>query len=329
MVGQRDIAKEAGLCIATVSRVLTGKADETGCVRPETRRRVREAAERLGYKLNFAGRMLRLGRSDAIGLLFSAASDLYMELVPRLQHQIFLRGRVAICGFWNHESDAESTIEAIAAREVDGIITCHWPQAIRKLAPGIPAVHFLSDDPEADCVGLGSMLEMQTRHLLDLGHRQIVFFGPWSDGGEGLLRLAAEQGLRATFVKQDRETWQSASRGGLETAIELFCRPDAPGRPTALVCQTDESAAIAIAALVQRGFRVPEDISVGSAEGLTLGARFFPSITAAGPDLDLLAETLVETLLRRMGDSKLPPQRIMVPLSLFRRESTGPAPKTP
>ena len=98
-VSQRDIAREAGLCIATVSRVLTGKADATDCVSPKTRQKVREVAERLGYRLNVAGRMLRLGKSNAVGLLFSASSALYMELVPRLQRQLFLRGDVALCGF--------------------------------------------------------------------------------------------------------------------------------------------------------------------------------------------------------------------------------------
>ncbi len=71
--------------------------------------------------------------------------------------------------------------------------------------------------------------------------------------------------------------------------------------------------------------RVPEDVSVGSAEGLSFGSSFFPPITASGPDLDVLAETLVETLFKRLENPKLPPQRVMVPLTLFKRGSTGPA----
>ena len=324
-VSQRDIAKDTGLCIATVSRVLTGKADATGCVSPGTCRTVRESAARLGYRLNIAGRMLRLGRSDAVGLLFSAASNLYMELVPRLQRQIFLRGRAAICGFWNQEGDAASTISAVAARDVDGIITCHWPAAMRELAPGIPTVHFLGNDPEADCVDIGSMLELQVRHLVGLGHRHIVLFGPWSDDEPHVAELAAASGLRVVFVRQDYGTWQTSARGGLVDALDLLGRPGTPDRPTALVCHTDEAAGLSIAALAQRGFRVPDDVSVGSAEGLSFGARFFPPITAAGPDLDNLAETLVETLFRRLENPALPPQRVMAPLTLFQRGSTGPA----
>ncbi len=325
-VSQRDIAKEAGLCIATVSRVLTGKAEATGCVSPKTIRKVREAAERLGYRLNIAGRMLRLGRSDAVGLLFSAASALYMELVPRLQRQIFLRGRVALCGFWNQDSDAASTISAVAAREVDGIITCHWPEEMRELAPGVPTVHFLGNDPKADCVDIGSMLEILTRHLIELGHREIVFFGPWTESEPHVASLAASSGLRALFVRQDFDTQHTPSRGGLVDALKLFGTPESLSRPTALVCHTDVTAALAIAALAQRGFHVPEDVSVGSAEGLSFGLSFYPPITAAGPDLDVLAETLVETLFKRLENPKLPPQRVMVPLTLFQRGSTGPVP---
>lgn len=323
-VSQRDIAKDTGLCIATVSRVLTGKADATGCVSPETCRKVRESAARLGYRLNIAGRMLRLGRSDAVGLLFSAASNLYMELVPRLQRQIFLRGRAAICGFWNQEGDAASTISAVAARDVDGIITCHWPDAMRELAPGVPTVHFLGNDPKADCVDIGSMLEMQTGHLVGLGHRRIVFFGPWTDDSPDFRRIRA-LGVRASVVRQDYGSRGGPTRGGLVNALDLLGAPGDPGRPTALVCHTDEDAGLSIAALAQRGFRVPDDVSVGSAEGLSFGARFFPPITAAGPDLDNLAETLVETLFRRLENPALPPQRVMAPLTLFQRGSTGPA----
>ena len=325
-VSQRDIAKEAGLCIATVSRVLTGKADATGCVSPGTCRKVREAAARLGYRLNIAGRMLRLGRSDAVGLLFSAASNLYMELVPRLQRQVFMRGRVALCGFWNQDCDAASTIAAVAAREVDGIITCHWPEAMRELAPGVPTVHFLGEDPAAACVNIGSMLEMQVRHLAELGHRRIVLFGPWGAHEPHVANLASSFGLHTVFVRQDFDADNGPSRGGLTQALDLLGRPGSENRPTALVCHTDVGAALSIAALVQRGFRVPEDISVGSAEGLSFGQRFFPPITAVGPDLDVLAKTLVETLFRRLENPALPPQRIQVPLSLFRGESTGKAP---
>ncbi len=323
-VSQRDIAKEAGLCIATVSRVLTGKADATGCVSPKTIRKVREAAARLGYRLNVAGRMLRLGRSDAVGLLFSSSSALYMELVPRLQRHISARGRVALCGFWNRESDARSAIEAIAARDVDGIITCHWPEVVRQLAPGVPAVHFLGNDPAADCVDIGSMLEMQLRHLLELGHGRIVFFGPWDHLEPHVCASVARGEVIPYFVRQDSALWSSSARENLAEALDLFGSPGEMGRPTALVCHTDESAAMAISAFVQRGFRIPGDISVGSAEGLSLGARFFPSITAAGPDLDALADTLVETLFRRLENPGIAPQRIMAPLTLFKRESTGP-----
>ncbi len=323
-VSQRDVAREAGLCIATVSRVLTGKADRLGGVTPETCRRVREAAARLGYRLNVAGRMLRLGRSDAIGLLFSAASALYMELVPRLQRELFRRGHVAVCGFWNHDSDAEPTISALAARDVDGIITCHDPSVMRKLAPGVPTVHFIEGAPDSDRVEIGSMLETITRHLMETGHRRIAFFGPWGAADPHLASLVSEQGLSPVFVARDFANLHDSSRGGLSKALDLLGRPGEPGRPTALVCHTDEDAALSIAALVQRGFRVPGDVSVGSAEGLSFGARFFPPITAAGPDLDALAKTLVETLFRRMENPNLPPQRVTVPLTLFRRESTGP-----
>ena len=71
-VSQMEIARQLGVSIATVSRVLSGKADTVRCVAPGTIARVRDAAARLGYRMNFAGRMLRTRRANAVGLLFSS-----------------------------------------------------------------------------------------------------------------------------------------------------------------------------------------------------------------------------------------------------------------
>ncbi len=80
---------------------------------------------------------------------------------------------------------------------------------------------------------------------------------------------------------------------------------------------------MAIAALMRRGFRVPEDVSVGSAESLAFGADFVPSITGTVIDLSLLARTLVDTLFRRMENPAAPPVSIDMPLAVAQRESVA------
>ena len=105
-ISQMEIARRLGISIATVSRVLSGKADTVRCVAPGTVKRVRDTAARLGYRMNFAGRMLRTRRANAVGLLFSSMSPSYLELVTELQRQLFARGYAALCGFWATEEDA-------------------------------------------------------------------------------------------------------------------------------------------------------------------------------------------------------------------------------
>ena len=322
-VSQRDIAREAGLCIATVSRVLTGKADRLGGVTPETCRRVREAAARLGYRLNVAGRMLRLGKSNAVGLLFSAESALYMELLGHLQRELFQRGFVAIAGLWNNSDDVEQTISAVAAHGVDGLIVCHDTEPVRRMAGDIPAVHFITGDALTDSVTVGTMHVTLLRHLAECGHRRIAIFGPYGEDDAHVASVTREFGLSLTFTHCGPGRHTASMRAKLAEMLDLFGSPGRMAGPTALLCATDDYAAIAIAALMRRGFRVPEDVSVGSAESLAFGADFFPSITGTVIDLPLLARTLVETLFRRMENPLAPPVHIEMPLAVARRESVA------
>ena len=322
-VSQRDIAREAGLCIATVSRVLTGKADRLGGVTPETCRKVREAAARLGYRLNVAGRMLRLGKSNAVGLLFSAESALYMELLGHLQRELFRRGFVAIAGLWHNNDDVGQTISAVAAHGVDGLIVCHDPEPVRRLAGDIPVVHFITGDALTDSVTVGAMHATLLRHLAECGHRRIVLFGPYGEDDVPAMEVAREFGLSLTFAHCCAGRCAPPMRTRLIGALDLFGSPGRSAGPTALLCPTDDSAALAIAALTRRGIRVPEDVSVGSAESLAFGADFFPPITGTVIDLPLLARTLVDTLFSRMENPSAPPVHIEMPLTVARRESVA------
>ena len=322
-VSQRDIAREAGLCIATVSRVLTGKAERLGGVTPETCRKVREAAARLGYRLNVAGRMLRLGKSNAVGLLFSAESALYMELLGHLQRELFRRGFVAIAGLWHNDDDVGQTISAVAAHGVDGLIVCHDPEPVRRLAGDIPAVHFITGDAASDRVTIGAMDATLLRHLAECGHKRIVLFGPYADDDAPTAAVAEEFGLSLSFVPCRAGRCTDSMRALLIGALDRFGSPGRMAGPTALLCATDDYAAMAIAALMRRGFRVPEDVSVGSAESLAFGADFIPAITGTVIDLPLLARTLVETLFRRMENPAAPPVSIEMPLAVAQRESVA------
>ena len=312
-ISQMDIANALGVSVATISRVLSGKADMVRCVAPETVKKVRDAAARLGYRMNFAGRMLRTRRANAIGLLFSSMSPFYLEIVPELQRRLFARGYAALCGFWTAEQDAEPTISAIVERDVDGIITCHWPDVMRRLAGGIPTVFYLGHDSTLDCVNPAIRINVLLAHLSEMGHRHVLLFGNWRD---------------VRFPGMEVESFETARgfpperHGGLVDAAEaFFARRKAARRPSAVVCAGDYTAATLSALLVRMGLRVPEDVSIVGTSAGRAYATAVPPITTFGVNAEAVADALVETLFRRLANSDIEPQQIFIEPTLTIRTS--------
>ena len=315
-VSQMEIARQLGVSIATVSRVLSGKADTVRCVAPGTIARVRDAAARLGYRMNFAGRMLRTRRANAVGLLFSSMSPSYLELVTELQRQLFSRGYAALCGFWAAEEDAGPTISAVVERDVDGIITCHWPDVMRRLAPDVPTVFYLGHDPSLDCVNSTGRLDLLLDHLAGLGHRNIALFGNWREGG------VRHPGLNLVCLRFARDAPPEAHNGLDEIADALATGRSRKDRPTAVICAGDYTAATLASLLMRRGLRVPEDIAVAGTGTSRAYESAVPPVTTFGVATADLAKALVDALFFRMENRDAPPQQIFLPPTLTVREST-------
>jgi LacI family transcriptional regulator len=316
-VSQMDVARAMGVSIATISRVLSGKADMVRCVAPETVKKVRDTAARLGYRMNFAGRMLRTRRANAVGLLFSSMSPFYLEIVPELQRCLFARGYAALCGFWTAEQDAEPTISAIVERDVDGIITCHWPDVMRRLAGDIPTVFYLGHDPTLDCVNCDYSLDAAFAHLAGLGHRRVLLCGVSPPD------VASFPGLTIEYADL-RHGLRAERHDGLdEIAQRFFARRAASTRPTAAICVGDYTAATLAALLARCGIRVPEDVSIIATGTSRAYETAVPPVTTFGVGAGTLAQALVDALFFRLENPDAPPQQIVLGRELTMRGSTA------
>ena len=315
-VSQMEIARRLGISIATVSRVLSGKADTVRCVAPGTIKKVRDTAARLGYRMNFAGRMLRTRRANAVGLLFSSMAPSYLELVTELQRQLFARGYAALCGFWATEEDAGPTISAVVERDVDGIITCHWPDVMRRLAPDVPTVFYLGHDPSLDCVNPGGDLSPLLAHLAERGHTRVLLYGNWRPD------CCRFPGLNLECVRTSDLPLDAL-------ADTLFAKRDAQARPTAAVCAGDATASLLAAHLMRLGFRVPGDVAVAATNCNRAYGTAVPPVTTFGVATAVLAKALVDALFLRLENRDAPPQQIFLPPTLTVRESTAQAQAVP
>jgi len=173
---------------------------------------------------------------------------------------------------------------------------------------------------ECDCVTTDDVRGASeiTRYLISQGHRAIWFIGnmrlPWfARCAKGYLEAMSEAGLEPHFSEiysEDRELGYLAVKSLLASGE----------RPTALFVGTDQAASGAYQALQQSGISIPDDISVAGFND-TLGEVMHPALTTVSEFPKELGTHLAEFTLRRIQEPDLPPQQLMMPTELIRRES--------
>lgn len=324
-----DVANAAGVSRSTVSRVLDERLPRSD---NETARRVRQAAQDLGYQRDLSASNLRRGTTMTVGVVVPRLTDtvmaMFYEAVSRAAEQ---RGQFAIVATTDDDPAKDrKAVEALLQRRVDGLVL-----TTARDDDGIPAwlesrgVHYVlalrTDGHSPSSIGddhLGGYLA--TRHLLDLGHRRIgVIAGPqYASSARG--RVA---GFRAALDEVGVEVQPSLiveSTFGIEAgelAAENLLDLDRP--PTAIFAVNDNTAIGALSTIRRRGLSVPDQVSVVGYNDIPIVSRLPVPLTTvrvpfdqiAGAALDLLGETVT---------TATPRTRITAPTLIPRASTAGP-----
>jgi LacI family transcriptional regulator len=338
MVTLKEVAQEAGLSVGTVSQLLH-KSDPR--YSPDTRNRVAGIAQRLGYRPNHVARSMVRGRTHCVGVVghmldshigMTRVDAMGSELQGR-SYQMFLAGRKVDVEF----VEQRRIIEDLIARRVDGLIIFIEPNADTTYyhelgARKIPfvLVGILSDPEELPVVSVDvedGMYEA-TRHLLDLGHRNIAAaFGQYIMSYPNLGRppgfrgAMEELGLSVSLGRIMSEQYAT-----LEATHE-FTRSQMtqPFRPTAIVYSNDEMALAGISALRELGLDVPRDVSVVGYDDLPVARYTWPPLTTVRQPNEELSKAVVELLMEHIhnGTSRRGSRVVLKP-KLVIRGSTAP-----
>lgn len=348
----RQIAEHSGVSPQAVSRILGGHVEH---FRPETCRRVREAAEALDYRPDPIGRALVGGRTMSVGVVthglggrvamtrFQAA----MEAAQQAGYETYLRitGR----GVGDTERLIEAT-QSLAARRVDGLVvirsTPMSPEARRFLQSLPMPIVFVDRGPPGHKARVA--LERQpafdalARHLAQLGHRHVVLFASAGSAdfpesrSYAYQRAFARTGVDLQVVYErppqppaggepaDAYRPLHAEQRGHE-AVQRFLA--AGGSATALCMHNDEAALGALAALRDAGLRVPEDVSVTGVDDLGMGQFCDPPITTVRVPRDEVGQAAFAMLERLMRDPQASVEPAHFGYELVVRESTGAVPE--
>lgn len=322
-----DVAVLAGVSHQTVSRVLNDSPN----VRPETRERVLEAIARLGYRPNRAARALVTRRSGTIGVLasgsalFGPSSTLVAVEVAARDAGFFVS--VATVARWEAEPVA-GALDHFLDEGVDGVVVIaahdEAVAAVRGFGGPVPVVMVgpagLPEPLTTVSMDQRAGAALAVRHLVDLGHREVVHLaGPldWLDARrriEGWRDALTAAGLPAGEpVPGD---WSA------ETGYRVGRRLVREGLPTAVFAANDQLALGLLHAFAEAGVRVPDDVSVAGFDDIDGAAHFFPPLTTVRQEFGALGRGCMEVLRAAMAGEE-PESRLVAP-TLVMRASTGP-----
>jgi DNA-binding LacI/PurR family transcriptional regulator len=324
-----DVARLAGVSQKTVSRVF----NDEPYVSAEVRRRVLDAAEQLGYRLNNAARMLASGRTRTIGVV-TLGTVLYgpASLLMGIERAARATGyALRVVNTMEHEPEGVAgAVRSLLVQGVDGIVISEPIDEGEEPIPVDVPVLTLGAPPNLAAprvltvgVGAESLARAATAHLLDLGHATVHHLaGPqrWYAARD---RLA---GWRAVLRERGRQAprvlagdWSAAS--GYAAGRELASRGDV----TAVFAANDDMAIGLVRALAEAGRRVPEDASVVGFDDIPLAAYVTPPLTTARQPFDAVALQGLELLVRAIEKPDAePPPVVEPPVELVVRGSTAP-----
>lgn len=320
----RDVAAAAKVSISTVSRALS-KPD---LVAADTREHVRTVARELGYRPALA-EPAPVARPGTIGLVVPDLENPFFGLIAKgVQARARSEGLLVVIADIEEDAMIERTMLETLATGVDGLILCSprgTDETIRDIAgrlptvlanrqvDGLPAVLF---DEEH---GMTSSL----RHLVALGHRRIAYAGgprvSWTHRrrAEGVRRFAErESGLEVL----DLGSFLPYLRGGHGAADQAIA-----GGVTAVVAFNDLLALGIIDRLIQRGVRVPTDMSVSGIDNVAASTYARPHLTTVDASRVRMGRAAVDLLVGAMGSEPAPVPQIL-PAELIVRDSTAVAP---
>jgi DNA-binding LacI/PurR family transcriptional regulator len=323
-----DVARLAGVSHQTVSRVING-GDR---VAPETGRRVQEAMRLLDYRPSSVARALVTGRSRTVGVigfnttLYGPASTLYG--IERAAYDADYLTSVVSMPELNRESVVRAS-DRLRRHNVEGMLAVAPHQAaiaaLSQLSTQVPIV-CVEAGPESNVASVAvdqrGGAAAATRHLLELGHRNVLHIAGPKDWQEAEIRLAAWRDtlLEAGINPQPPMFGDWSSESGYKIGAEIAQMPDV----TAIFCGNDQMALGALRALYEAGRRIPRDISVVGFDATPESGYFNPPLTTVRQDFIEVGRRGFELLRRQIEDHAPAESRQLIPYELILRQSTAP-----
>ncbi|MFE9358862.1 LacI family DNA-binding transcriptional regulator [Streptomyces olivaceoviridis] len=354
MATMADVARSAGVSVATVSHVLNG----TRPVLPHTREAVLDAVDALGYTPNTLARSLVTSRTRSIGLAVSAISNPYFtEILQGVEAAALEAGySLLIADPHDDPRHERKVVQLLHERRVDGMIVAPSAEpgdlvgylrrhavptvfldrlvdarATEDRAPGDGAdgadgAAASPSTPYFDqvCAESAAPTALLVTHLAGLGHRRIALVAGLPGLSTTSERVSGyREGLTAAGLAYDERllvSGNSESAGAERATADLLALPDPP---TALVTANNAMTIGALRALRRHGRSVPDDLALCCFDDFAWADLFSPRLTAIAQPSRELGACAVRVLLDRLAEPDRPPRTVRLPCAFVHRTSCG------
>ncbi|MDA8229223.1 MAG: LacI family DNA-binding transcriptional regulator [Desulfitobacterium hafniense] len=316
MVTIKDVAKHANVSISTVSRVLN---DSDHPVNPETKKRILEAIEELGFYPNAMARSLQLNKTKTIGLLVPDIANPYYPGIVRGVEDVAreLGYTVILCNADRSRERTQQYLRVLREKRVDGIIftgggavedavqgdflesnSTIATVVIGKHRANLPSVRV--DNVQASCDAC--------EHLIKNGHKKIVTITGPETSTTAQDRLKGYRKALSQYELVQRTEW--VIRGDFEfesgyRAVEQLLKISSGG-VTAILAQNDLMAIGAIKALNDKSIKVPEEIAVVGFDDIPIASFYNPKLSTVAVPVYQLGSTAMRVLMQLLNGKEVP-----------------------
>ncbi|WP_323813840.1 LacI family DNA-binding transcriptional regulator [Cellvibrio sp. NN19] len=326
----RDVARLAGVSVATVSRALSNPEK----VSDDSLEKVHNAIAQVGYRPNMLARNFRSARAYAVVVLVpDIANPFYSLFIRALEDRAQQKGYAVLLGDTRGTPEREMDyIRRVETRLADGIVQLRpsSEKSQNNIPPDIPCVNACGCEyTTGPAIRIDNRAAAKTmvNYLISLGHKRIGVISGLKDNPHAIDRLEgykealAEAGIpfeKDLIAEGDFTMWS-----GLNAAFQ-FCNMKV--RPTAIFSMNDEMAIGAMQTLKNQGIRIPEDISVTGFDDIAYSKYSDPSLTTISQPAEEMGKMAMDMLLKVIEGEPLSQRECVLPTEFIIRKSTGPAP---
>jgi LacI family transcriptional regulator len=326
-----DVAREAGVSMATVSRVVNNNPN----VKPQTRKKVFEAIDRLGYRPNAVARGLASKKTTTVGVVIPDISNSIFAEVARGIEDIanMYHYNIILCNADKKKDKEIRVINTLLEKQVDGLVfmggavTDEHIQAFK--TANVPIVLCATTDENGQIPSVDIDHEAAAydavQALIHQGHKRIAMIsGTLQDPANGYARFQGyKRALETAGIPYEEELVRIGNyryESGAE-AMKYFL--ELPSQPTAVFAATDEMAIGAIHCIQDSGLKVPANISVISVDSSRMASMVRPQLTAVAQPMYDIGAVSMRLLTKLMKKETVDHAKVVLPHEIVNRQSVG------